>query len=500
MKLPQSFYNWTSFIGATIAIISLFMIAFLFVISFFFDQGSSYLGLFMFIVLPVFFVIGLLLIPLGMMFKRRRDKKRNIVEERQWPKIDLNNPPTRNAFLIFGVGTIFFLLISAVGSYESFHYTESVEFCGTVCHEVMKPEYTAYQGSSHAHVACVECHVGSGADWYVRSKMSGLYQVYAVVMGIYPKPIPTPIHNLRPARETCEECHWPQKFYSRQLVVEKHYLSDDNNTEWDINLQMKTGPVYSAMGLQEGIHWHINPDVKIEYVATESQRQNIPWVKYTNKKTGETFIYEDAENKLSQQQLDTLEIRVMDCMDCHNRPSHDYLTPVKFINDAITAGNIPKELPGIKSLSMSVLGGINFSTTDSALSYINTEVLNYYQSNHEDIFNEKRDLIDQAIIGIQNGFKKNVFPEMGVKWSAYQNNIGHLEFVGCFRCHNDRHQEPSGRVISRDCNLCHSILAQGIPDTLQVTSINKFLEFVHPYDPDAQWKTDLCSECHKDLY
>jgi len=500
MKLPQSFYNWTSFIGATISTISLFMIVFLFVISFFFDQGSSYLGLFMFIVLPVFLVIGLLLIPLGMMFKRRRDKKNAVVEVRQWPKIDLNNPPTRNAFLIFGVGSVFFLLISAVGSYEAFHYTESVEFCGTVCHEVMKPEYTAYQNSSHAHVACVDCHVGSGADWYVRSKMSGLYQVYAVTTGIYPKPIPTPIRNLRPARETCEECHWPQKFYSRQLVLEKHFLADENNTEWDIHLQMKTGPAYSALGLQEGIHWHINPDVKIEYVATENQRQNIPWVRYTNKKTGEALIYEDADNKLTQQQLDSLEIRTMDCMDCHNRPSHDYQTPVKFINDAITAGKIPKELPGIKSLAMTVLAGVTFSTTDSAMNYIQTEVLNYYQANFEDIFNQKKDLIDKAIVGIQEEFKKNVFPEMGVKWSAYQNNIGHLEFVGCFRCHNDRHQETGGRVISRDCNLCHSILAQGVPDTLQTTSVNGALEFVHPNDPDGAWKEDLCSECHKDLY
>jgi nitrate/TMAO reductase-like tetraheme cytochrome c subunit len=500
MKLPQSFYNWTSFIGAIITIISLFMIGFLFVISMFFAQGSSYLGLFMWIVLPSFLVLGLIIIPIGMIIKYQKDKKQKVVYEKVWPKIDLNDPKVRNAAMIFGVGSVFFLLLSAVGSYEAFHYTESVKFCGTLCHEVMKPEYVAYQNSSHARVACVECHVGTGADWYVRSKLSGLYQVYAVTFGTYPKPIPTPISNLRPARETCEECHWPQKFYARQLVVERHYLSDEDNTEWDIHLQMKTGPAYSALGLQEGIHWHINPDVKIEYVATESDRQNIPWVRYTNRKTGESVVYEDEANKLSQRQLDSLEIRVMDCMDCHNRPSHDYHTPVRFINSAITAGNISKELPGIKSLAMTVLGGVTFSTTDSAMNYIREEILNYYQANYEDVFNEKKDLIDKAIIGIQDEFKKNVFPEMNVKWSAYQNNIGHLEFVGCFRCHNDRHQETGGRVISRDCNLCHSIVAQGVPDTLQVTTVNGFLEFVHPNDPDAAWKDDLCSECHKDLY
>lgn len=437
---------------------------------------------------------------MGMIIKYQKDKKQNIVYEKGWPKVDLNDPKTRNAITIFGIGSVFFLLISAVGSYEAFHFTESVKFCGTLCHTVMKPEYIAYQNSSHARVACVACHVGQGADWYVRSKLSGLYQVYAVTMGTYPKPIPTPIVNLRPARETCEECHWPQKFYSRQIIVEKHYLADENNTEWDISLQMKTGPVYSALGLQEGIHWHINPDVKIEYVATEEDRQNIPWVRYSNKKTGEIFIYEDETIQLSQQQLDSLEIRVMDCMDCHNRPSHDYHTPVRFINNSITAGNIPKKLPGIKSLAMTVLNGANFSTTDSVLNYIQSEVLNYYQSNYIDIYNSKKELIEQAIKGIQDEYQKNVFPEMGVKWSAYQNNIGHLEFVGCFRCHNDRHQTKEGMLISRDCNLCHSIVAQGVPDTLQTSSVFGELEFVHPNDPDAQWKTELCSECHKDLY
>lgn len=159
--------------------------------------------------------------------------------ERKLPFIDLNRKDHRNAFLIFAAGTTIFLFISALGSYEAFHYTESTEFCGTLCHSVMNPEYTAYQNSAHAKVRCVECHVGTGADWYVKSKLSGLYQVYAVIANVYPKPIPTPIKNLRPARETCEECHWPQKFYSRQLRTEKHFLTDEKNSEWDISLIMK---------------------------------------------------------------------------------------------------------------------------------------------------------------------------------------------------------------------------------------------------------------------
>ncbi|MCB0805562.1 MAG: NapC/NirT family cytochrome c [Bacteroidales bacterium] len=499
IKLPQSYYNWVSIIGTTIAVISLFMIAFLFIVSTLFGEGGAYLGLLIFIVLPVFLVIGLLLIPIGMYFKSKRDKKVTIKKERSWPKVDLNDYRTRNAAMIFGVGTVFFLLLSAVGSYEAFHYTESVEFCGTVCHKVMKPEYTAYQNSSHARVSCVECHVGSGADWYVRSKLSGMYQVYAVLTNVYPKPIPTPIKNLRPARETCEECHWPEKFYSRQLVVEKHYLADDENTEWEINLEMKTGPSHSGLGLQEGIHWHINPSVKVEYIATDSVRQNIPWVRYTNLKTGESQVFEDEDNKLSEEEMSSYEIREMDCMDCHNRPSHDYRPPFRFINEAIAAGDISKDIPEIKMKAMEVLN-LDFPTTDSAMQYIQQEVDSYYAEYYEDFYAENKALITQAISAMQHEFSLNVFPEMKVKWNAYHNNIGHMEFNGCFRCHNDKHSTPRGKVISKDCNLCHSIVAQGTPDTLQIGSIKQSLDFVHPNDPYEDWKEYLCVECHIDLY
>jgi nitrate/TMAO reductase-like tetraheme cytochrome c subunit len=500
MKLPKSFHNWTSISGAIVSGIALFMIIFLFVISFFFGEGSSYLGLVIYILLPVIIVIGLIMIPIGMMVHRRRQRKTGINQEMKWPYVDLNNYRHRNAFVVFTIGTILFLLLSSVGSYEAFHYTESVEFCGTLCHQVMEPEFVAYQNSPHARVSCVECHVGSGANWYVRSKLSGLYQVYAVLSNNFPRPIPTPITSLRPARETCEECHWPEKFYARTLRTEKHYLADENNTEWDISLQMKIGSSYSALGLKEGIHWHINPDVKIEYMAApNSHRDTIPWVKMTNQKTGEEVIYKDPDYFAEGNIAGHMETRTMDCMDCHNRPSHDYKTPIRFINDAMTAGKIPKKLPDVKIVAMEVINN-EFPTLDSAMSYIETEVLMYYEFLYEDLFEHQRPLIDMAVTGIQQAYMENVFPHMKVNWNSYPNHIGHLEFNGCFRCHNDRHVSEAGDVISMDCNLCHTIIAQGAIDTMQVSNINIPLEFVHPNDPNQAWKNELCSECHKELY
>lgn len=500
MKLPKSFHNWLSISGAIIAGISLFMISFLIVVSMFLGEGSSYLGLIIYILMPVILVLGLILIPIGMAYNNRKRRKGELIDDKRWPYIDFNYHRHRNAFVIFTFGTVLFLLFSSIGSYEAFHYTESVEFCGTLCHQVMEPEYVAYQNSPHARVSCVECHVGSGANWYMRSKLSGLYQVYAVLADVYPKPIPTPITSLRPARETCEECHWPEKFYARTLRIEKHYLPDEANTQWDIALQMKIGSSYSALGLKEGIHWHINPDVKIEYMTSpQSHRDTIPWVRMTNLTTGEETIYRDPDyyaEGLSDQDMET---RSMDCMDCHNRPSHDYKTPIRFINDAITAGNIPHDLPDIKIVAMEVINN-DFPSLDSAKKFIESEVLMYYEFMHEDIFEDQLEVIEKAITGIQQAYSQNIFPFMKVNWTSYPNHIGHLEFDGCFRCHNDRHVSEGGKVISMDCNLCHTIVAQGTIDTLQVSNINVPLEFVHPNDPNEAWKTKLCSECHKELY
>lgn len=493
-KLPDSAYNWISLSGAVIAVISLFMIAFLFIITSLFESGGSYIGLVIYIVLPAFLVAGLILIPIGMLinFKRSADRK-----EKKQLFIDLNLASHRNATLIFITGTIIFLFISALGSYEAFHYTESTEFCGTLCHSVMHPEYTAYLNSPHARVRCVECHVGSGADWYVKSKMAGLYQVYAITANVYPRPIPTPISNLRPARETCEECHWPQKFYPQKLRLEKHFLLDEKNTEWNISLLMKIGASHSSKGLSEGIHWHINPDVKVEFVSLDNKEQTIPWVKYTNNKTGEEKVYVDEESNFDISMLDTLIIRKMDCIDCHNRPSHIYNPPSIFVNSAISKGDIPQDLPEIKSLSMEICGE-NFKTMDSAKTYISNSIKEFYEENYPDLYENNFPLIEKAISGLQNEYSKNIFPEMNVKWDQYPNNIGHLNYNGCFRCHTESHISDEGLSISRDCNVCHLINAQGPADNLQVAVYNEFLEFNHP-DGDDSWKEALCTECHTGL-
>ena len=498
VRLATYLRNWVSLVGAMIALISLFMIAFLFVVTVFWGKGGVYLGLVTYILLPGIMISGLILIPVGMVLQARREKRLKRVEEPGWPRVDLNNPKHRNAFFTFSAFTAIFLLMSAVGSYKAFHFTETVQFCGKLCHTVMKPEYTAYQRSPHARVVCVECHVGPGADWYVRSKLSGLYQVYATLANAYPRPIPTPIKSLRPAREVCEQCHWPQKFYAYKLRLETHYLPDEKNTRWDIQLIMKIGAKHPALGLREGIHWHINPDVKIEYIATDKQREEIPWVRYTNLKTGETVVYQDKNNPLNPKEISKLEVRTMDCMDCHNRPSHDFQPPSKFINTAMTAGRIPTTLPNLKAVSLDLCAK-EYPSTRAALKAISDGINDYYKKNYPEIYAKKKTLIAKAIKGLQGAFSHNIFPEMKVRWSVHPNNLGHLESKGCFRCHNGTHVSDKGRVIGRDCNLCHTIIAQGKPGKMEEAPIDGALEFKHPVDIDEEWKESFCNDCHTGL-
>ncbi|MCK4921252.1 MAG: NapC/NirT family cytochrome c [Bacteroidales bacterium] len=499
MKFPASYYNPISLIGSIIAGVNIVIILFFLIAMMFFNVGGSYIGLYIYMILPIFLISGLIMIPIGMIRRTRRLKRIGEDGVKKGLKIDLDDKKQRNAMAVFVLGSFVFLLLTAVGSYEAFHFTESNEFCGLLCHTVMEPEYEAYEGSSHARVKCVECHVGAGADWYVKSKLSGMYQVYSVLFKKFPKPIPTPIENLRPAQETCEKCHWPEKFYSYRIQNEKHYLADSANTEWNIQLKMKTGSEHIAMGLVDGIHWHINKDVKIEYIASSSEREFVPWVRYINLATGDSVVYQDIYDTMDPTLLDSLEVREMDCIDCHNRPSHDYLPPQEFTDLLIASGQIPVELPEVKTLAMEVFNN-TYADRDTARQVIEKRTLEFYSSNYPQIMEENRKLVDKAIEGFMYGFSKNIFPEMKASWDVYPNHIGHIEYNGCFRCHNGNHMNSDNQVISRDCNLCHTILAQGTKENYKSTSINESLEFIHPVDIDESWKEYACFECHRYLY
>jgi hypothetical protein len=489
---PPVFYNLISLIGAAISSISFGLIVFLTVLDLFAGEQKPYIGILTFIILPIFLIAGIVLSVFGVVREHRR-MKRGLSTEHRLPRIDLNDSKQRTAFVTISLASLLLLGFSAFGSFKAYEYTDSDQFCGTTCHGVMNPEYTAYEYSPHAHVGCAKCHIGPGAGWFVRSKLSGAYQVYATLFNKYPKPIPTPIKNLRPAQETCEQCHWPKHFYSEKLLKNTYFLSDENNTPWMLDLLMKIGGGNSEAGPTSGIHWHMNIANEVTYVAADTQRQNIPWIRSKNP-DGKVVIYRSMENPLTDDQVQTMKPRRMDCIDCHNRPTHIYHPPARSINHVMSLGWIDSQLPNVKSISLQVLE-TPYSSKQNGLDSIKITIEEYYQTNYAELAKRKQKSIIRAIVELQKIFSRNYFPEMNVNWKKFPDNIGHMYYPGCFRCHDGKHVSDDGKVLSRDCNVCHTILAQQFEkEGLRMSLVG--VEYRHPVDIGSSWKEMNCSDCH----
>ncbi len=492
-RFPDVVYNPLSIIGAALASVSFATILFLTAVDLIQQNPPAYIGIISYVILPVPLIIGLALIPVGIMREKNRIR-RGLPASRMSFTLDLNVPRQRKAATLFSAATVIFLLFTAYGSYRTFEWTESVEFCGTTCHSVMEPEHTAYLNSPHARVKCVDCHVGSGADWYLRSKLSGAYQVYAVATNNFPRPIPTPIRNLRPAQETCEQCHWPSHFSGEKKVVNTYFKSDTLNSRWTIALLMKTGGGSADRTPTSGIHWHMNIANEVTYVATDSQRQNIPWVKIRNRSTGEENEYLSSNATQSAEDLKKLPSNKMDCIDCHNRPSHVYRPPVRIVDQSLALGRISTELPNIRTASIQSLIE-PYTTKQAAMDSIPLLMKKFYAEQYPEVAEQKSNLIASAAEELKSQFSRNFFPQMKVNWKTYPDNIGHMTDLGCFRCHDGKHVSASGKVISKDCNSCHTILYQGTnpaPTSLAIGG----LEFQHPEDVGDLWKETNCKECH----
>jgi hypothetical protein len=312
---------------------------------------------------------------------------------------------------------------------------------------------------------------------------------------LYPQPIPTPIKNLRPARETCEQCHWPDKFHGSQERVFDHYMADEQNTRWPIRMLIKTGGGSKEAGIAEGIHWHMNIANRVEYIARDATRQDIPWVRITDTRTGESREYASTDSPLTEEERAGAEVRVMDCMDCHNRPSHIYRSPKYSMNAAMEAGRIDATLPAVKRLGIEVLSAQYPSTAD-AMRAIEQALTSFYREQHPEVERDRGPAVARAVSEIQQIYRTNQFPEMKVRWDTYADNIGHLVFPGCYRCHDGNHQSPDGTAITHACTACHTIAAQGKPEALEFATSVDGLTFAHPIDIGDAWQVMKCSDCH----
>lgn len=483
--------NYISLAGAAIALACLASIVLLFLVDITGRRSSPYIGIFAWVLIPAILVCGLIAVAIGALRERRRRRKLLPDGGETYPSINLNDPKARKVFLVFAGIAVMFIAISAFGSFQAYEHTESVAFCGQTCHTVMKPEFVAFQNSPHARLECVDCHVGEGARWYVKSKLNGVHQLYAVTFNTFEKPIKTPVLNMRPANDTCAHCHWSEKFMGSKLRVFDRYAYDQNNTRREIRLLMNVGGGNPDTGPVSGIHWHMNLNNQIDFIATDARRQVIPWVQARDR-NGNVTVYVAPNSTLTSEQIANAPKRRMDCIDCHNRPAHIYNPPDVALDHAFAANRLDPSLPYLKRQAVEALSK-SYTTNDEAVKTIASSMSDYYRTNYSALYSEKRASVDGAIKEIQRIYQVNFFPEMKTDWQAHPNNIGHLISSGCFRCHDGEHKSNTGKVISNDCNICHTVLYDSARPAEQNAQTGSFK---HPVDLGSL-ASRKCETCHQ---
>ncbi len=494
---PQSrplWRNTLTYIGSALALLSgLSIFTFLF-IELITPNPNPYLGLFTFLILPVILIIGSSIALLGLILTRLRTVVRAgkgaLVE--YYPHIDLRKEGHRKALIGIGAAVALATPFVAFMSYQGYHYTDSNEFCGQVCHTVMESQYLAHKQSPHSRVECATCHIGRGASWYVKSKISGIRQVIAVARNSYPRPIPSAIKELRPARETCERCHWPQKFYGDQLVTINHFSADDKNTLRPIRMLVKTGGNDPTTGPPGGVHWHMALGHTIEFIATDEDLQEIPWVRATDQMTNAQRIFRSDGLRSSDPPPDG-EIRLMDCMSCHNRATHIFREPWRAADQALMADPELVTFPYAKRELVNAVSK-QYPTKEEGSHAVATAIEDFYLINYPDLVKTKRPALERLIAAGRRMYSLISFPEMNITWKTYPNNIGHKNFPGCFRCHAGDHVEDNGRPISHACGTCHTFLTPEGGDS--ESALIRAGDFIHPIDLKGKHADLRCDKCH----
>ncbi len=437
--LPSAARNPISLIGVAVTTAMAVVFLLLLTLEFIGQLTNPYAGLLVFVAVPFLFVMGLLLIPIGIWRQRRRVAAGHAPED--WPVVDLRLPRTRAVILGVVLLTIVNVFIVSLAALGSIHHMESTEFCGQTCHTTMEPEWKAHQASPHAKVACVSCHVGPGASGFVEAKAAGTRQLWHVITNRVPTPVDAPVRSMPPARDTCLSCHTREAYDGDRLREIREYADDETSTETVTRLQVHVGGTTPP----SGIHWHVPQ--QIEYIATDRQRQTIPYVKFTDR-NGDVKEY--MADGVTPEELARGERRTMDCLDCHNRPAHTFdPSPERAVDLAIADGQLPRTLPFARREAVAALKD-EYSSGEEAKLGIDTRLRRAFASHGDD------PALAPTVSAVQDIYARNVFPAMKVKWATYPNNIGHQFFNGCFRCHDDNHKARDGTVIKQDCETCHA--------------------------------------------
>jgi nitrate/TMAO reductase-like tetraheme cytochrome c subunit len=419
--------------------------------------AGPYVGLVLTILAPLVFVLGLVLVPAGLLLFRRHLNERLAA---------MADRPIHLARAVVVLTAVNFAAVGTVG-YTGVHYMSSVEFCGKACHSVMEPEYVSYQRSPHARVDCVACHVAPGAQGFVEAKLNGTKQLLGVLLDNYHRPIETPVHNLVAARETCENCHWPEKYLGTKLKVKPHFRSDEKVSGYTNVLLMRTGGTRPD-GASVGIHWHVHPEATVEYVATDKARTQIPWLRVVRTDGAQEVFTAPG---VPAEPRPEGELRRMDCNDCHNRSAHAFELPGDALDTGFANGLLPRDLPFFKQRALAALE--QPWTREQAADGIRKFLQDAYAQDGG-IDGPRQQRLEPAIAHVTDIWQRNVWPARKLVWNSYPDLATHF---GCFRCHDGAHTSAGGRTVFgpkraadgapiRDgsCDRCHVVLSENEED------------------------------------
>jgi hypothetical protein len=454
--------------------------------------ANPYRSLVTFVAAPAVILIGLIIFLIGVRVQIARARSRG-----ETVRFNLRVEPTdpsyrRNLWLFAGL-SLSFVAVVAYSGFQAFEATDSVTFCADACHTPMEPQAVAHGESAHARVDCVDCHIGPGGTSWVKAKVNGIRQLWGVITGEYDRPIHTPVETLQSAEAVCEECHWSEDFKGQKFINATHYLTDEANSPWTISLLINVGGGPET-GVHEGIHWHMFESNAMEYIATDDQRQDIGWVRVTER-DGSIVEYSDPDGAPDPEDPD-VDVRSFDCMDCHNRPSHVFESPAQMMDLEMSRGVISTDIPFIKRVGLDLLNA-PYATKEEGLAAIRAGLFEYYETNYPAQLAALRDDLEDAATALVDIYDKNFFPETNTDYRVRFNNASHFVNDGCFRCHGSDLETATGTGISADCETCHVIVAQGpSTDPEQLDSNLAGLEFRHPVDIGDIWRQLPCTQCH----
>lgn len=486
--------NSITYAGAILTIAGVLLIVGVLFLDFIAGHSNPYLGILAFLFFPIVVISGFLLMIGGVLRRRRklRQRLRSLSDLQYYPRIDLNLPSHRRVlFGLFG-GVLVALPFLGFMSYEGYHYTESQSFCGGVCHPVMKPHGDAAAVGAHAQVECAACHVGRGPSWWLKSKVTGVRQVFVLMADSYERPLPPALHALRPATDTCQNCHWPGKYFGDQLRIQNRFAADEDSTPFTFWMLVKTGGSDPNTAPPSGIHWHMALHFDTEYVARDEYLREIPWVRVTDTSTGRTRVFR-SDGEPSDAPPPNGIMRKVDCMDCHNRAAHAFDPPAHAVDAMLSSAPELRRLPFAKRAAVEALIGTYESQLDAEAG-VAASLRKFYESDHPEVLASHRGELVHLIEGTERIYEHNFFPEMNVDWRAYPSNIGHKTSPGCFRCHAGDHSADDGSVISSDCVSCHEFV---VPSGSEKGPMLMSEEtFPHPVEFAAGHARIECHRCH----